>query len=187
MENGRKSNAAAWLIVCTVGAVIWLLLIVLKSFGAVRFMDWLPLTLGIFWIPIALMLLLNLAARLLLLCVRARYWYREWKRRRKIARTLRDTMHGLTLNNVGPVYGVQRKAGEPNRDYERRILKAARTVDTVNLNGAQSDTSIKPATGSKLDAIAKKYGLTRKRGETDTELQERVRRKMYEKLEGVKN
>ena len=33
--------------------------------------------------------------------------------------------YGLTLNAIGPLYGVQRIKGEPHRKYERRILKVA--------------------------------------------------------------
>lgn len=33
--------------------------------------------------------------------------------------------YGLTLNSIGPLYGVQRDKGESHRSYERRILKVA--------------------------------------------------------------
>jgi len=33
--------------------------------------------------------------------------------------------YGLTLNSIGPLYGVRRKKGETHRAYERRILKVA--------------------------------------------------------------
>lgn len=59
--------------------------------------------------------------------------FKEWQRRRKTARTLREAMEGLTLNNIGSIYGVKRQEEEKNREYKRRILKAARTVDTVNM------------------------------------------------------
>lgn len=40
-------------------------------------------------------------------------------------RKYRQAFYGLTLNTIGPMYGVQREKGEPNRHYERRILKVA--------------------------------------------------------------
>lgn len=61
---------------------------------------------------------------------------REAYRRHKIARTLWEAMEGLTLNSVGPIYGVKRQPGEKNAPYKRRILKAAQTVDTVNIGRA---------------------------------------------------
>lgn len=72
-------------------------------------------------------------------------WHRRIRAarcRQKIARTLRSSMEGLTLNSVGPIYGVKRQPGENNRSYKRRILRAARTADTVNvpLNPAAART-----------------------------------------------
>lgn len=72
-------------------------------------------------------------------------WYRriwEVRRRKKIARTVWDAMEGLTLNSVGPIYGVKRQPGENNRSYKRRILRAARTVDTVNVPLGQAGARI---------------------------------------------
>lgn len=46
---------------------------------------------------------------------------REYNRRRKISRTLDESMKGLTLNGVGPIYGIRRNKGENNTDYEKRI------------------------------------------------------------------
>lgn len=95
---------------------------------------------------------------------------KDWIRRRKIARTLWEAMEGLTLNNVGPIYGIRRQPGEKNKSYKRRILRAARTLDTVNVQNAPQ-----PATGQKLDAIAEKYGIYRGEKETDEQLQERLK------------
>lgn len=88
-------------------------------------------------------------------------------------------MEGLTLNSIGPIYGVRRQQGEKNQSYKRRILKAARTLDTVNMQAA-----LKPATGQSLDNIARKYSLRRFKGETDKHLQERIRQAALEKLKG---
>ena len=104
---------------------------------------------------------------------------REWKRRQKVARTLWESMEGLTLNNIGPIYGIRRQPGEKNQSFKRRILKAARTLDTVNVQNAPT-----PATGQKLDAIAKKHGLRRYPHETDEQLQNRIREAVLKNLEG---
>lgn len=178
----KDHNAAAWLIFYIVGGFVWIALMAVKACGLAYIMGWLPLALGIVWIPAAVILVALAAAEAMILIGRASKRYQEWKRRQKIARTLWEAMHGLTLNSVGPIYGVQRKAGELNKDYERRILKAARTVDKVNL-AAPLEAPRKPATGLKLDAIAKKQGLTRRPGESDTALQDRIRTAVIEKLE----
>lgn len=38
-----------------------------------------------------------------------------------------------TLATVGPIYGVVKKQDESWKHYHRRILKAAQTIDTVQL------------------------------------------------------
>ena len=179
----RKGNrAAAWLLLYTMGGAVWAVLMLIKALGGAYIMGWLPLGLGIIWIPAALTLLVILVVRLMLPIAKICRRYREWKRRKKVAHTLWDAMHGLTLNSVGPIYGVQRKAGEPNKEYERRILKAARTVDKIN-PAAPLAQPHKPATGLKLDALAAKHGLKRNPGESDAALQERIRTAVIEKLE----
>ena len=67
------------------------------------------------WIPAAVILVTLTAAEAMILIGKTSKRYQEWKRRRKIARTLWEAMHGLTLNSVGPIYGVKRKAGELNK------------------------------------------------------------------------
>lgn len=178
----KDHNAAAWLIFYIVGDFAWIALMAVKACGLAYIMGWLPLALGVVWIPAALVLVTLAAAKAMILIGRTSKRCQEWKRRRKIARTLWEAMHGLTLNSVGPIYGVQRKAGELNKDYERRILKAALAVDKVNLT-APLEAPHKPATGLKLDAIAKKQGLNRRPGESDAALQERIRTAVIEKLE----
>lgn len=178
----RDHNAAAWLIFYIMGGAVWLVLVLLKASGLVYIMGWLPLGLGVLWIPTALTALVYVIVWSIEMAERGLSQYKERKRRRKVARTLWEAMHGLTLNSVGPIYGVKRKAGEQNKGYERRILKAARTVDKVNLT-APLEEPIRPATGLKLDVIAKKHGLTRRPGETDEALQERIRDAVILKLE----
>lgn len=120
---------------------------------------------------------------------------REWKRRRMTARALWQAMEGLTLNGVGPIYCVKRLPGEPNKNYKRRICKAARTIDTVNVSGWKPLQAAKPdagrsapppASGEKLDEIARKHKLRRRRGESDAQLIGRIRAVVLEELEGAR-
>ena len=56
---------------------------------------------------------------------------KEWRIRRKTMRNLKEAMHGMTLNAIGPIYGVNREKGESNREFERRILKASMASDKI--------------------------------------------------------
>ena len=113
---------------------------------------------------------------------------REAARRIHTALTLKDAMRGMTLNTLGPIYGVERQSGEINRHYEQRILFAAATKDKLHMK--RTAPIPKPATGDALDKVAKKYGVKRDDGESDKHLQDRVRaaitKNMNEQLEGGK-
>ena len=184
MENENKSDknyTSCWILYTLISGVAWIALLIAKACGTIG-MKWPVVILAGVWIPTLLLLIMITAAVVLALFKKAARKAREWKRRRKVARVLWDAMHGLTLNSIGPIYGVSRKPGEPNKEYERRILKAARTVDKVNLV-APLEAPHTPATGLKLEAIAAKHGLKRQPGESDEALQERIRTTVIEKLE----
>lgn len=184
MENENKSDknyTSCWILYTLISDVAWIALLIAKACGTIG-MKWPVVILAGVWIPTLLLLIMITAAVVLALFKKAARKAREWKRRRKVARVLWDAMHGLTLNSIGPIYGVSRKPGEPNKEYERRILKAARTVDKVNLV-APLEAPHTPATGLKLEAIAAKHGLKRQPGESDEALQERIRTTVIEKLE----
>lgn len=76
---------------------------------------------GLVWVPTALLLITLWAAALLIWIGRTGKKIREYNRRRKISRTLDESMKGLTLNGVGPIYGIKRNKGENNAEYEKRI------------------------------------------------------------------
>ena len=184
MENENKSDknyTSCWILYTLISGAAWIALLIAKACGVIG-MKWPVVILAGVWIPTLLLLILIAAAAALVILGKATRKARERKRRRKVARVLWDAMHGLTLNSIGPIYGVSRKPGELNKEYERRILKAARTVDKVNLV-APLEAPYTPATGLKLDAIAAKHGLERQPGESDEALQERIRATVIEKLE----
>lgn len=158
--------------------LLWLALIAAKLTGRVTW-GWIPVVLSAFLIAAVVAVLFFGLAAAMIAFGRSMKRLSEWKRRRKIARTLWESMEGLALNNVGPIYGVRRQPGEKNKEYKRRILKAARTLDVVNVQNAPA-----PATGQKLDAIAAKHGLRRGKKETDAQLQERIRAQVIKNLEG---
>ena len=174
----KRENNKLYALTLLIAAPAWIALLAAKGRGSVG-INWPTAILGAVWIPaLALVALLALTGVLVLLHEATKRIH-EWKRRRKVARTLWESMEGLTLNNIGPIYGIRRQPGEKNRSYKRRILKAARTLDTVNVQNAPT-----PATGQKLDAIAKKHGLRRYPRETDEQLQNRIREAVLKNLEG---
>lgn len=179
-NNNEGRYSGCWILYTMAGSGCWIALVIAKCCGAIR-MNWPAVILGIMWVPALLLGFILAIVGVLTLINEARKRIREWRRRRKIAWTLRESMEGLTLNSIGPVYGVKRQPGEKNRSYKRRILKAARTVDTVHIENAARP---KPATGGKLDQVAKRHGLKRRPGETDAHLQNRIKEAALAKLEG---
>ena len=181
MENenkGGRNYSGCWILYTLIGSGAWIALIIAKACGVIR-MNWPAVALGILWVPALLLgFVLGLVGVVALLRAAGRK-LREWKRRQKIAWTLRESMEGLTLNSIGPVYGVRRQPGEKNRAYKRRILHAARTLDVVNVQNMPQ-----PATGQKIDTIAEKHGLMRRKNETDGQLQNRIRKAAFAELEG---
>lgn len=174
-NNTSRIFDRAWAVIAALAA---LLLLFCKMSGRLAW-SWPGMALGYVWIMCSLMFAYVLLAVLFSCCLRASKRIKEWRRRRKVARTLWESMEGLTLNNIGPIYGIRRQPGEKNQSYKRRILKAARTLDTVNVQNAPA-----PATGQKLDAIAKNQGIRRYPHETDEQLQNRIREAVLKNLEG---
>ena len=177
-QNVKRENNKLYALTLLIAAPAWIALLAAKGRGSVG-INWPTAILGAVWIPALTLAALLALTGVLVLLHEATKRIHEWKRRRKVARTLWESMEGLTLNNTGPIYGIRRQPGEKNRSYKRRILKAARTLDTVNVQNAPT-----PATGQKLDAIAKKHGLRRYPHETDEQLQNRIREAVLKNLEG---
>ena len=90
-------------------------------------------------------------------------------------------MERLTLCSIGPLYGIKEQSGEGNNSYKRRILKAARIIDIVNLNAAKKEEE-KPEPRAKQNAsleelrkfAKKQFGLVMVMGETENHFRRRV-------------
>lgn len=174
-NTGNGAGAVVWLLYFLISAGGEAILIYQKAAGHVSW-GWPAVLLSYFWISFATMAAFILLAVGAHIFCRAMKQHRERERRRRIARSLWDSMEGLTLNSIGPIYGVRRQQGEKNRSYKRRILKAARTLDTVNVQAAR-----KPSTGQSLDSIAGKYGIQRRSWENDEELRERIKKTVIDR------
>mgnify|MGYP006958176373 CR=1 FL=1 len=166
------------------GVTVWLALVLAKMYGSFPGISWLLLGCGLVWIPLVLVSLTFLIVWLAELIINLKeydYQYHTYK-------TLKDAMHGMTLNTIGPIYGVERLPGETNRYFEFRILVAATKGNKIYVKKLKPKP--RPATGAKLDKVASKYGLQRHHNESDTHLQDRVReavmKRLDEKLEGGK-
>lgn len=184
MNDNRPSLVAGVAAQTALGLMVWVGLLIAKALGAFPGVSWITIIFGVLWIPAALTLLL-------FVILSVKEIIRKLHRIADgihMARTLKSSMHGMTLNTLGPVYGVERQPGEFNRHYEQRILYAAATRDDLRMY-RKPDTP-RPATGEKLDAIAEENGLKRNQGESDYHLQGRVReavmKRLDDKLEGGK-
>lgn len=118
-DNENKSTGLPILYILTTLAGVAMLAI-LKACGIIS-MSWPVVIAGLVWVPTAILLITLWVATLLIWIVRTVKKVREYNRRRKISRTLDESMIGLTLNSVGPIYGIKRNKGESNDDYEKRI------------------------------------------------------------------
>ena len=158
--DDNKNKPMGWPLLYTLATLAGVaMLAILKACGIIS-MSWPVVIAGLVWVPTALLLITLWVATLLIWIGRTEKKIREYNRRRKISRTLDESMKGLTLNgreklglsprslpkyetmeqltlsNVGPIYGVVKKQDESWKRYRRRILKAARTLDTVNVQNA---------------------------------------------------
>lgn len=180
----KEKMTKALAIEIAVGVGVWLAMIAAKALGFLQRMKWITLVFGLCWIPAVIILLLFILAEAADIARQAR----EAAYRIKAALTLKSAMHGMTLNTLGPVYGVERFPGEPNRHYEQRILIVASRGKKIRR--PEPESGPQPATGRALDKIAKRNGLQRGIGESDRDLQERIReavmKRLNEKLEGGK-
>ena len=134
----KRENNKLYALTLLISAPAWIALLAAKGRGSVG-INWPTAILGAVWIPALTLAALLALTGVLVLLHEATKRIHEWKRRRKVARTL----------------------------------------DTVNVQNAPT-----PATGQKLDAIAKKHGLRRYPHETDEQLQNRIREAVLKNLEG---
>lgn len=184
MNDNRPSLVAGVAGQTALGLMVWVGLLIAKALGVFSGVSWITIIFGMLWIPAVLTLLLFviLSAKSI---VRRLHRIADGLH---AAHVLKSSMHGMTLNTLGPIYGVERQPGEINRHYEQRILFAAATKDKLHMK--RTAPIPKPATGAALDKVAKKYGLKRNQGESDYHLQGRVReavmKRLDDKLEGGK-
>lgn len=112
-----------WILYALASFLLWIVLIFLKLLGV---------ALGLFWLPLVLMCLICGVAALIILIAHIKR-----KRRRKVAdrRIIRQAKAigawtpqaagGRALELLAKEYGIQREAGETDRQLRGRIMEAA--------------------------------------------------------------
>ena len=129
-KQRQRLNAEAVIILMGIsGCAVWVALAVVKLLGGLPLLSWPVLCSGLILIPTVLIC----SAFLLVGACDLIRKLPDINRQPHTYPTLKDAMHGMTLNTIGPIYGVDRRPGEPNRIYEFRILKAAATADKIRI------------------------------------------------------
>lgn len=119
--DDNKNKPMGWPLLYTLATLAGVAMLAILKACDVISMSWPVVIAGLVWVPTALLLITLWVATLLIWIGRTEKKIREHNRRRKISRTLDESMKGLTLNGVGPIYGIRRNKGENNTDYEKRI------------------------------------------------------------------
>lgn len=157
--DDNKNKPMGWPILYTLATLAGVaVLAILKACGIIS-MNWPVVIAGLVWVPTALLLITLWVATLLIWIGRTRKKIREYNRRRKISRTLDESMIGLTLNSVGPIYGIKRNKGESNSDYEKRIR------ETVGLS-PRSLPKYETMEQLTLSNVGPIYGVVKKQDES---------------------
>lgn len=119
--DDNKNKSMGWPLLYTLATLAGVAMLAILKACDIISMSWPVVIAGLVWVPTALLLITLWVATLLIWIGRTGKKIREYNRRRKISRTLDESMKGLTLNGVGPIYGIRRNKGENNTNYEKRI------------------------------------------------------------------
>ena len=110
----------AWILYAFASFLLWIVLIFLKLLGVVR-ISWIGVVLGLFWLPLALMCLICGVAALIILTAHIK----RKRRRKAIGAWTPQAAGGRALELLAKEYGIQREAGETDRQLRGRIMEAA--------------------------------------------------------------
>lgn len=120
-----------WILYAFASAVLWIVLVFLKLLGAVR-ISWIGAVLGLFWIPLVLMGIICGVAALVILIAHIKRRHRRKVTDRRIIRQAKaigawtpQAAGGRALELLAKEHGIQREAGETDRQLRGRIMEAA--------------------------------------------------------------
>lgn len=119
-----------WILYALASALLWIVLVFLKVIGVVR-ISWIGVVLGLFWLPLVLMCLICGVAALVILIAHIKRRHRRKVTDRRIIRQAKaigawtpQAAGGRTLELLAEEYGIQREAGETDRQLRGRIMAA---------------------------------------------------------------
>lgn len=119
-----------WILYALASALLWIVLVFLKVIGVVR-ISWIGVVLGLFWLPLVLMCLICGVVALVILIAHIKRRHRRKVTDRRIIRQAKaigawtpQAAGGRTLELLAEEYGIQREAGETDRQLRGRIMAA---------------------------------------------------------------
>jgi hypothetical protein len=120
-----------WILYTLTSALLWIALVFLKLLDVVD-MNWIAVITGLFWLPFLLLLIVCGVAALIILLARLKRRYRRKVTDRRIIRQAKaigawtpQAAGGRALELLAKGYGIQREAGETDRQLRGRIMEAA--------------------------------------------------------------
>ena len=120
-----------WILYALASALLWIVLVFLKAIGAVR-ISWIGVALGLFWLPLMLLLIICGVAALVILIAHIKRRHRRKVTDRRIIRQAKaigawtpQAAGGRALELIGEEYGIKREEGETDRQLRGRIMAAA--------------------------------------------------------------
>lgn len=135
-----------WILYALASALLWIVLVFLKLLGVVR-ISWIGVVLGLFWLPLVFMCMICGVAALVILIARIKRKHRRKVTDRRIIRQAKaigawtpQAAGGRALELLAKEYGIQREAGETDRQLRERIMQARSQIRAEAENsGRQED------------------------------------------------
>lgn len=119
-----------WILYALASALLWIVLVFLKAIGVVR-ISWIGVVLGLFWLPLMLLLIICGVAALVILIAQLKRRHRRRVTDRRIIRQAKaigawtpQAAGGRALELLAEEYGIKREEGETDRQLRGRIMEA---------------------------------------------------------------
>ena len=135
-----------WILYALASALLWIALVFLKMLGVVR-ISWIGVALGLFWLPLMLLLIICGVAALVILIAHIKRRHRRKVTDRRIIRQAKaigawtpQAAGGRTLELLAEEYGIKREEGETDQQLRERIMQAKSQIGAEAENtGRQED------------------------------------------------
>ena len=135
-----------WILYALASVLLWIALVFLKMLGVVR-ISWIGVALGLFWLPLMLLLIICGVAALVILIAHIKRRHRRKVTDRRIIRQAKaigawtpQAAGGRTLELLAEEYGIKREEGETDQQLRERIMQAKSQIGAEAENtGRQED------------------------------------------------